>query len=396
MVRRITSEAVTEGHPDKLCDIVSDSLVDAYLTLDRDSRVAVETSAKDGLVTLNGEVAAPRRLDDIFIVREAIASIGYTDAEIGIDAYGCGVIDNIRPRKFDSDVAAGSFGDVSRFASLDEAYDSVGADQGLMIGYACTDTKALMPLSIYAANRLAERLAFVRKNGIVPELRPDGKTMVVVEYPDRSLIHPSRITDVLVSTQYSENISLEDVREAVRSEVISPVLESLPVSSDGVHIIVNNTPWIHGGPQSDAGVTGRKIIVDTYGGVCGHGGGAFSGKDPRKPDRSAAYMARYVAKNVVAAKLADRCQIELGYLHEQARPVVVDVETYGTEHVDVDSIREAVLDTFDFRQLAIIDNLNLRRPIYRKTAAYGHFGRDDKDFTWERTDKVDELLDRAK
>lgn len=386
------SEAVTEGHPDKLCDIISDSLVDAYLTEDSDSRVAVETSAKDGLITLNGEISAPERLDNVAIVRDAIASVGYLSAESGLDARACGVIDNIRPRRFDSDSAAGYRGDLTKFDSLEDAYNNIGDDQGLMIGYACTDTESLMPLPVFAANRLAERLAYAQKQGIVPELQPDGKTMVAVEYSENNLTHPVRVTDILVSTQYREGTPIQVVRDRVLEQVIAPVMAKFDVDPSDANIIVNNTPWTFGGPAADAGVTGRKIIVDTYGGVCGHGGGAFSGKDPRKIDRSGAYMARYVAKNVVAAKLAERCQIMIAYLHEQASPAVIDVDCFSTEKIDINRIRAAVRAVFDFRQLAIIDKLNLRRPIYRKTAVYGHFGRTDPDFTWEKTDKVSELL----
>ncbi|KAB7786530.1 methionine adenosyltransferase [Bifidobacterium cebidarum] len=397
MTRLLTSESVTEGHPDKVCDIISDSILDAYLALDPDSRVAVETSAKDGLVVVEGEVSAPRTLDHVAIVRKAIADIGYTDAASGLDPEGAGVINNIRPREFDSNDggAWGNYGD-DKQVSKEEAYNTFGGDQGLMVGYAADDTKALLPLPIYAASRLAERLAYVRKNGIIPLLRPDGKTLVSVEYANDNITSPKAIRHILISTQHSDKIAVEDVREQVRKEVLEPVLATLDVDANEAEVVINRSAFINGGPKADAGLTGRKIIVDTYGGIAGHGGGAFSGKDPRKPDRSAAYAARWAAKNIVAAGLARRAQVQLGYFNRVAKPITIDVETFGTETVDREKIQRAVAATFDFRQLAIIDELDLRRPIYRKTAAYGHFGRDDADFTWERTDKVDELLRNVK
>ena len=397
MTRLLTSESVTEGHPDKVCDIISDSILDAYLELDPDSRVAVETSAKDGLVVVEGEVSAPRTLDHVAIVRKAIADIGYTDAASGLDPEGAGVINNIRPREFDSNDggAWGNYADDTN-VSRERAYDTFGGDQGLMVGYAADDTKALMPLPIYAASRLAERLAYVRKNGIIPQLRPDGKTLVSVEYANDDVTGPRAIRHILISTQHSGGIAVEDVREQVREQVLEPVLATLDVDASEAQVVINRSPFINGGPKADAGLTGRKIIVDTYGGVAGHGGGAFSGKDPRKPDRSAAYAARWAAKNIVAAGLAHRAQVQLGYFNRIAKPISIDVETFGTETIAREKIQRAVAATFDFRQLAIIDQLDLRRPIYRKTAAYGHFGRDDADFTWERTDKVDELLRNIK
>lgn len=397
MTRLLTSESVTEGHPDKVCDIVSDTILDAYLELDPDSRVAVETSAKDGLVVVEGEVSAPRTLDHVALVRKAIADIGYTDAASGLDPEGAGVINNIRPREFDSNDggAWGNYGDDKK-VSKEEAYNTFGGDQGLMVGYASDDTKALLPLPIYAASRLAERLAYVRKNGIIPLLRPDGKTLVSVEYANDNITDPCAIRHILISTQHSDKLALDDVREQVRKEVLEPVLATLDVDASEAEVVINRSAFINGGPKADAGLTGRKIIVDTYGGIAGHGGGAFSGKDPRKPDRSAAYAARWAAKNIVAAGLARRAQVQLGYFNRVARPITIDVETFGTETVDRTKIQEAVAKTFDFRQLAIIDELDLRRPIYRKTAAYGHFGRDDADFTWERTDKVEELLRNVK
>ncbi|MCI1650198.1 methionine adenosyltransferase [Bifidobacterium tibiigranuli] len=397
MTRLLTSESVTEGHPDKVCDIISDSILDAYLALDPDSRVAVETSAKDGLVVVEGEVSAPKTLDHVEIVRKAIADIGYTDAASGLDAQGAGVINNIRPREFDSN-DGGSYGNYGDNTSIsrEDAYNTFGGDQGLMVGYASDDTEALLPLPIYAASRLAERLAYVRKNGIIPLLRPDGKTLVSVEYANDNVTDPQAIRHILISTQHSPELSLDEVREQVRENVLNPVLETLPVDASDAQIVINRAPFNNGGPKADAGLTGRKIIVDTYGGIAGHGGGAFSGKDPRKPDRSAAYAARWAAKNIVAAGLARRAQVQLGYFNRVAKPITIDVETFGTETIDREKIQQAVARTFDFRQLAIIDELDLRRPIYRKTAAYGHFGRNDADFTWERTDKADELARNVK
>lgn len=393
MARFLSSEAVTEGHPDKVCDIISDSILDAYLEIDPDSRVAVETTAKDGLVVVEGEISVPRVLDHVEIVRRALHDIGYTTADSGIDPDGCGVINNIRPRILNG--PQGNYGDTDTATDKEEAYNRFGGDQGIVIGYANDDTAAYMPLPVYAANRIAERLAYVRKNGIIPLLRPDGKVLVTVEYTDD--LRPVAFRDVLISAQHAPELSVEDVRREVREKVLDPVLETFPgVAHDDLHVVINQNEFNTGGPQGDSGLTGRKIIVDTYGGFAAHGGGAFSGKDPRKPDRSAAYAARWVAKNIVAAGLARRVQVSLGYFRNVGAPVSVDIETYGTESVPREAIQKAVEEVFDLRQLAIIERLELRRPIYRKTAAYGHFGRDDADFTWERTDEVDTLLRAAK
>ncbi|MDD6374038.1 MAG: methionine adenosyltransferase [Bifidobacteriaceae bacterium] len=393
MARFLSSEAVTEGHPDKVCDIISDSILDAYLELDPDSRVAVETTAKDGLVVIEGEISVPRVLDHVAIVRQALHDIGYTTAESGIDPDGCGIINNIRPRVFDN--PQGNYGDTLSVADKEEAYNTFGGDQGIMIGYANDDTDALMPLPIYASNRIAERLAYVRKNGIIPQLRPDGKVLVTVEYTDD--LRPVAFRHVLISAQHSPELSLDEVRAQVREKVLDPVLAQFPkVDSSDVHVVINTSEFHTGGPKADSGLTGRKIIVDTYGGFAAHGGGAFSGKDPRKPDRSAAYAARWVAKNIVAAGLARRAQVSLGYFRNTAAPVNVDIETYGTETVPREAIQKAVEKVFDLRQLAIIEQLNLRRPIYRKTAAYGHFGRQGEEFTWENTEKSEILYRTAK
>lgn len=392
MTRLLSSEAVTEGHPDKVCDIISDSILDAYLTLDPDSRVAVETTAKDGLVVVEGEVSVPRVLDHVEITRQALRDIGYTTAESGIDPDGCGIINNIRPRVFDN--PQGDYGDTDEITDKETAYNTFGGDQGIMIGYANDDTDALMPLPAYAANRIAERLAYVRKNGIIPLLRPDGKVLVTVEYTDD--LKPLAFRHILISTQHDPRLSVEDVRREVRKNVLDPVLATFPnIDSDNIDVVINASAFHTGGPKADSGLTGRKIIVDTYGGFAAHGGGAFSGKDPRKPDRSAAYAARWVAKTIVAAGLARRAQVSLGYFRNQASPVSVDIETYGTQTVPRSAIQHAVGRVFDLRQLAIIDQLNLRRPIYRKTAAYGHFGRTGEEFTWESTDRAGALRSAA-
>ena len=386
MSRYFVSESVTEGHPDKVADKVSDAILDAYLAKDPDSRVAVETTVKDGLVTVEGEVSAPFILDHVAIARKAIAEIGYTTADSGIDPYGAGVINNIRPRDFDS--TTGNYGQESG-KDKEKVYDSFIGDQGLVVGYATNETDAYLPLPYVAATKLAERLAYVRKHGIVPQLRPDGKTLVVVKYGED--LRAERFDTVLISTQHSQDIAVEDVREKVRQNVLVPVLDSFGLDYSDAHIVINYSSFVHGGPYADAGLTGRKVIVDTYGGFASHGGGAFSGKDPRKADRSEAYAARWAAKNIVAAGLADRAKVTLGFIVGQGSPASIDVETYGTEHVPRPTIQQAVETVFDFRLLSVVDQLQLARPIYYKTAAYGHFGRNDPDFTWERLDKVDAL-----
>ncbi|KAA8819584.1 methionine adenosyltransferase [Bifidobacterium vespertilionis] len=387
MTRLLTSESVTEGHPDKVCDIISDSILDAYLTVSPLSAVAAETTAKDGLVVVEGEVSAPTVLDHVEIARQALRDIGYTDADSGISPDGAGIINNIRPRDFD-----GNVGNYDRLVgkSGDELLDVPAQDQGIVVGYAVDDNPSLLPLPIYIASRIAERLAQVRKDGTLPLLRPDGKVIVSIEYDDD--LHPVAFRNVSLSTQHSPDFVLDDVRSAVREQVIDPVLARIdvPLAANAI-VKVNNGPFINGGPKADSGLTGRKIIVDTYGGLAAHGGGAFSGKDPSKVDRSAAYAARWVAKNIVAAGLAYRAQVTIGYFVAESDPISIDVETYGTETVDRARIVDAVKRVFDLRPFAIIRELDLQRPIYRPTAAYGHFGRTEPDFTWERTDRVDAL-----
>jgi S-adenosylmethionine synthetase len=388
--RLFSSESVTEGHPDKLADQISDAVLDAMMTLDTNCRVACETLVTTGVVFVSGEITLANGYADIpSIVRETVVDVGYTDARVGLDGYTCGVITAIQEQS--PDIAMGvDHALEERAEHSDDALDVLGAgDQGMMFGYACRETDELMPMPIAIAHRLSRRLADVRKAGVVPYLRPDGKTQVSIRYEgDR----PVGVDTVLVSAQHREEVDVETLlRPDLEAEVIDPVLREFPDLDTGhVRILVNPTGRFEiGGPKADTGLTGRKIIVDTYGGYAPHGGGAFSGKDPTKVDRSAAYMARYIAKNVVAAGLADRCQLQVAYAIGTAHPVSLLVETFGTEQVDPDRLEASLWDLFDMRPAAIIRDLDLRRPIYRETAAYGHFGR--KEFPWEATDRVDAL-----
>jgi S-adenosylmethionine synthetase len=385
-----SSESVTEGHPDKLADQISDAVLDAMLGLDPNSRVACETLVTTGVVFVSGEITIAKGYVDIpSIVRDTVVGVGYTDARFGLDGYTCGVITAIQEQS--PDIAMGVDHALEERAqhSHDEL-DVLGAgDQGMMFGFACRETDELMPLPIAIAHRLSRRLSDVRKAGVVPYLRPDGKSQVSIEYADGK---PVRVDTVLISAQHREEVDVETLlRPDVEAEVIDPVLREFPdLDTEGVRILVNPTGRFEiGGPKADTGLTGRKIIVDTYGGMAPHGGGAFSGKDPTKVDRSAAYMARYVAKNVVAAGLADRCLLQVAYAIGTAHPVSLMVDTSGTEQVSPEALTKAVWDVFDFRPAAIIAGLDLRRPIYLETAAYGHFGR--KEFPWEATDRVDAL-----
>lgn len=389
-----TSESVTEGHPDKVCDQISDTILDAILTEDPHARVAVETMATTGLIHVAGEVTTEAYVEIPQLVRKTICEIGYTSSRVGFDGDSCGVTLSIGQQS--PDIADG----VDRSLEEREAagheidrYDSQGAgDQGLMFGYACNETKSLMPVPIQLSHRLAERLARVRKDSIVPGLRPDGKTQVTIWYEDDK---PVGIDTVVISTQHDPDMDRRWLTGAIRDNVLEPVLESEGIDLDMSTMKLTVNPsgnFVIGGPMGDAGLTGRKIIVDTYGGMARHGGGAFSGKDPSKVDRSAAYAARWVAKNVVASGLAARCEIQVAYAIGQARPVSVRVETFGTQTTQLSHIQNAVDKVFDLRPAAIIDQLDLLRPIYAQTAAYGHFGRELRNFTWERTDRVDELL----
>ena len=385
-----SSESVTEGHPDKLADQISDAILDAFLTEDPESRVACETLVTTGLVFVSGEITLAEGWVDVpSIVREAITEVGYTDAKFGLDGETCGVMTAIQEQS--PDIARGVDDALEHRAEHSgDPLDHLGAgDQGMMFGYACRETDELMPLPIAMAHRLSKRLADVRKAGVVPYLRPDGKSQVSIEYEG---VRPVRVDTVLISAQHREEVDVETLlKPDVEAEVIDPVLREFPdLDTSGVRVLVNPTGRFEiGGPKADTGLTGRKIIVDTYGGYAPHGGGAFSGKDPTKVDRSAAYMARFVAKNIVAAGLAERAQLQLAYAIGTAHPVSLLLDTFGTEQADPEKLRAALWDVFDFRPAAIIRDLDLARPIYRETAAYGHFGR--KEFPWEGIDRVDDL-----
>ena len=388
-----TSESVTEGHPDKICDQISDAVLDACLEQDPYSRVACETATKTGFVILLGEITTKASVNYDALVRGVITGIGYDDSEKGFDGYSCGV--QLAIAQQSGDIAMGVNAALEARNGRAEATeaDTLGAgDQGMMFGYACRDTPALMPMPIYLAHGLTRRLSEVRKDGTLPWLRPDGKSQVTVEY---SYGRPVRVDTVLISTQHAPEISQEEIRRGLLDYVIGPVLPPDLVDS-GMKIYTNPTGrFVIGGPMGDAGLTGRKIIVDTYGGMGRHGGGAFSGKDPTKVDRSGAYALRWVAKNVVAAGLADRCEIQVAYAIGMAEPLSVNVETFGTGAVSDDQIAQLVRENFDLRPGAILRDLDLRRPIYRKTAVYGHFGREDLDLPWEKLNRVDALRQAA-
>jgi len=395
--RLFTSESVTEGHPDKIADQISDGILDALIGADPRSRVAVETLITTGQVHVAGEVTTSAYADIPAIVRETILGIGYDSSKKGFDGGSCGVSVSIGSQSPDIaqgvdtaiEVRAGSG------SAVDDSLDLQGAgDQGMMFGFACTETPELMPLPIALAHRLARRLAETRKDGTIPYLRPDGKTQVTVEYEG---FRPVRLNTVVVSSQHAPDISLESLLTPdVREHVLAPELENLGLDTEGYRLLVNPTGRFEiGGPMGDAGLTGRKIIVDTYGGYARHGGGAFSGKDPSKVDRSGAYAMRWVAKNVVASGLADRCEVQVAYAIGKAHPVSLFVETFGTENVPVERIEKAIGEVFDLRPAAIIRDLDLLRPIYRQTATYGHFGRELPELTWERTDRTADLKSAA-
>ena len=385
----LTSESVTEGHPDKVCDQVSDAVLDGMLAQDRDARVACETAITKGLCVVIGEVTTHAELDIQRTIRDTIRDIGYSSEEIGFDADHALI--QVYLKEQSPDIAASVDHSLEeREGSLeDDPFELQGAgDQGMMIGFACRETPELMPLTISLAHRLARRLAQTRKDGSLPFLRPDGKTQVTVEY-DNGV--PKRIEAIVVSTHHAPEVSQKQVADGVYSLVIDPVLKGLVVDANTKIMVNPSGQFIVGGPAADAGLTGRKIIVDTYGGIARHGGGAFSGKDPSKVDRSAAYAARHVAKNIVAARLADRCEVQVSYAIGRAHPTSIAVETFGTGTVSEAELLQLVRRHFDLRPGAIIANMNLKRPIYRPTAAYGHFGRDDLGVAWELTDKVDAM-----
>ena len=383
-----TSESVTEGHPDKICDQISDAVLDAILAKDPQARVACETTCTTGMVYIMGEISTTCYVDIPKIARQVIRDIGYTRAKYGFDADTCGVISNIDEQSADIALGVDNSLETKTGAETDEFVTGAG-DQGMMFGFACNETPELMPMAISLAHKLAKRLAQVRKDGTLAYLRPDGKTQVTVEYVDDK---PCRIDTIVISNQHSPDVSTEQIRADILEYVVKPIVPA-ELLDDQTKYFVNPTGrFVVGGPQGDSGLTGRKIIVDTYGGYGRHGGGAFSGKDPTKVDRSAAYAARYVAKNIVAAGLADKCEIQLAYAIGVAHPVSINVNTFGTGKVEDEVLAKAVEKVFDLRPEAIIHMLDLRRPIYRQLAAYGHFGREELGVAWEKTDRTDALL----
>ncbi|AQR78636.1 methionine adenosyltransferase [Paenibacillus larvae] len=392
--RLFTSESVTEGHPDKICDQISDSVLDAFLANDPNARVACEVSVATGLVLVIGEITSRSEYVDIqAIARQTIKDIGYTRAKYGFDSQTCSVLVSLNEQSPDIAQGVNQALEAREGQMTDDEIEAIGAgDQGLMFGFAVNETPELMPLPISISHQLARRLTEVRKNGTLPYLRPDGKTQVTVEYEGDK---PVRVDTIVVSTQHAEDVTLEQIQADIHEHVIKPIVPEQFLDTETKYFINPTGRFVIGGPQGDAGLTGRKIIVDTYGGYARHGGGAFSGKDPTKVDRSGAYAARYVAKNIVAAGLADKCEVQLAYAIGVARPVSINVDTFGTGKVSEEKLVKLIRKHFDLRPAGIIKELDLRRPIYRQTAAYGHFGRTDVDLPWERTDKADLLKKEA-
>ncbi|MFS0654482.1 methionine adenosyltransferase [Bacillus sp. 179-C3.3 HS] len=392
--RLFTSESVTEGHPDKICDQISDSILDEILKKDPNARVACETSVTTGLVLVSGEITTSTYVDIPKTVRDTIKEIGYTRAKYGFDAETCAVLTSIDEQSADIAQGVDKALEAREGTMTEEEIDAIGAgDQGLMFGFANNETEELMPLPISLAHKLSRRLTEVRKNETLAYLRPDGKTQVTVEYDDQN--KPVRIDTVVISTQHAPEVTLEQIQSDLKEHVIGPVVPSQLIDEETKYFINPTGRFVIGGPQGDAGLTGRKIIVDTYGGYARHGGGAFSGKDATKVDRSAAYAARYVAKNIVAAGLADSCEVQLAYAIGVAQPVSISIDTFGTGKASEEKLIEVVRANFDLRPAGIIKMLDLRRPIYKQTAAYGHFGRHDLDLPWEKTDKADTLRKEA-
>ena len=387
MKKLLTSESVTQGHPDKVCDQISDSILDAYLAQDKNARVACEVMASPSLVFITGEISSTANIDVEAIARKTIDEIGYNKQDYGFTADGIKILVDINEQS--SDIALGVDNSLEIKEESSDPYDQIGAgDQGIVFGYACNETEEYMPMPLVLSHKLAKKLADLRENNTIDYLRPDGKSQVTVEYVDGLA---KRIDTVLVSTQHDDHISLDIIKEDVIEKVIKEVIPAALVDDDTKYLVNPTGRFVIGGPQSDVGLTGRKIIVDTYGGFSRHGGGAFSGKDPSKVDRSATYMARYIAKNMVAAGLADKLEVGVAYAIGVAKPVSIYVDSYGTGKLDDDKLTEIVKENFDLRPKAIIDKLDLLNPIYKKTAAYGHFGRNEESFTWEKLDKVDQL-----
>ncbi|MBR1508463.1 MAG: methionine adenosyltransferase [Eubacterium sp.] len=385
-----TSESVTEGHPDKICDQISDAILDALIAEDPNSRVACETATTTGLVLVMGEITTNAYVDIQKIVRETVREIGYDRAKYGFDCDTCGVIVAIDEQSADIAMGVDKALEARENTMSDEELEAIGAgDQGLMFGYATRETPEFMPYPIALAQKLAKRLTDVRKDGTLPYLRPDGKTQVTIEYDENG--NPARVDTIVVSTQHGEEVTQEQIHSDIKKYVIAPIVPEDMIDEDTKYLINPTGRFVIGGPHGDSGLTGRKIIVDTYGGYARHGGGAFSGKDPTKVDRSAAYAARYVAKNIVAAGLADKCEIQLSYAIGVARPTSINVDTFGTGKLSDDKLVDIIRENFDLRPAGIIRMLDLRRPIYKQTAAYGHFGRTDIDLPWEKTDVAEKL-----